>query len=100
MFNRCLSGCRRFGVIDDISDMVSGQRPDISINPDLVGTLSILCKYKSGINSDMIAIMCEALLTKCFFKSESFLQAQLNNVVLISNGFSWTTDAVDGYVSA
>lgn len=43
MFNRWLSkGCRQFGLISDFSDMVSGQRSEISINPHLVETLSTL----------------------------------------------------------
>lgn len=57
MFNKWLSkGCRQFGLIDDISDLVSSRRSDISINPDLVETLSTINKYMSGINIYMIAM--------------------------------------------
>lgn len=47
MFNRLLSkGCRQFGLIDDISDTVSSQKSDISINPDPAEALSTIIKYK------------------------------------------------------
>lgn len=58
MFNRSLSkGCRQFGLINEISDMVSCQRSNISINTDLAGTLQTIIRYKSGVNTYMTAVM-------------------------------------------
>lgn len=40
-----------------VNDMVNCQRSNINIKTDLVENLSIIIKYKSGLNINVIAVM-------------------------------------------